>query len=202
MEREFAQILLQHGLVKINFENLFTYTSGKKGPIYCDNRQLISLVPERKLAIAGLKSMLPKGEEFHAVAALATAGIAFGAWLAESMQLPLVYIRSEAKNYGQKRQLEGRISPKARVVLLDDVINQGGNILHGEEVLRQEGCVVAAMLCLFHYQTENFRRRHLEICPSVPVFSLTTFEVLVDVALEEKRISSEEREILLAQKNA
>jgi orotate phosphoribosyltransferase len=152
-----ADILLRTGAVLIDTERGFTYTSGLCGPIYCDNRLLISHVHERRLIVGELTSLLVSALDAAAIdviAATATAGIPWAAWVAEAMALPLVYVRAEAKQHGAGRRVEGRFAPGSRLVIVEDLVTTAGSVVATAHALREENAVVGHCLAILAYDLE------------------------------------------------
>jgi orotate phosphoribosyltransferase len=181
---ETAAILLRVGAVSINTQQLFTYTSGLKSPIYTDNRLLISYPEERrritKFMLSAVDEAVGQGE-IDVVAGTATAGIPFAAWLADRMQRPMVYVRSSAKAHGTARQVEGRLAPQQRVVVVEDLITTGGSALATADTLLAQGARVPCCLAIFSYELEKarlaFESRGIQLVP------LTTLSILLEEAM-------------------
>ena len=148
---EIAHNLLQIKAIKLNPANPFTWASGIKSPIYCDNRIVLSYPPVRKAVIAAMVRQSAAFQPFQVVAGVATAGIAHGALLAEALDLPFVYVRSKAKGHGRQNQIEGELRGNERVLVIEDLISTGGSSLEAVEVLRDRGCTVAGVLAIFSY---------------------------------------------------
>lgn len=154
MATDIAQILVDAGAVEIRVDpqRWFTWASGKRSPIYCDNRLLLS-IPEarRRVADALAKSVSSLFPEVEVIAGTATAGIPHAAWVAERLDLPMVYVRSSAKEHGKQRRVEGRPLAGERVVLIEDLISFGGSSLSCVEALREEGGAVLGVQAIFTY---------------------------------------------------
>jgi orotate phosphoribosyltransferase len=149
---QIARDLILTGAFGSNLAQPFTWASGWRSPVYCDNRITLSYPDVRRRITDGLLAALaPQLTEIDAIAAVATGGIAQGAWLAERLGLPLVYIRAEAKAHGKGRQVEGHLAPAARVAVVEDLVSTGGSSLKAVEALRAEGADVRVLLCTFHY---------------------------------------------------
>ncbi|HJU82875.1 MAG TPA: orotate phosphoribosyltransferase [Holophagaceae bacterium] len=192
---ELAAGLLKAGAVKLQPEAPFTWSSGMKAPVYCDNRQLLGdpgLRARIADALAGAASALKP----TLVAGTSTAGIPWGAFVAERLELPFAYVRPEPKKHGMGRQVEGPLAKGHRVVLIEDLLSTGGSSLKCAEALKQEGGEVLAVLALFSYglpaATEAFA------AAGVPAEVLCTFQVLAGEAEAKGLIDAAGRESLLA----
>ena len=179
-----AEYLLQIKAIKLQPREPFTWASGWKSPIYCDNRVSLSYPAIRsdiKKALAErIRLEYPNAE---AIVGVATAGIPQGALVAEEMGLPAAYVRPEPKSHGRKNQLEGDLKPGTRVVVLEDLISTGKSSLKAVEVLREMGLEVIGLAAIFTYgfpiAEENFRNA------SCPWFALSNYNVLIDTAVAE-----------------
>lgn len=191
-----AEKLLQAGAVKLRPTEPFTWASGWKSPIYCDNRKLLSLPFTRDFIKSELANVVfEKFADADVVAGVATAGIAWGAMVADQLKLPFIYVRPKPKEHGMGNQIEGEIQPSQRVVVVEDLISTGKSSLQVVDVLRQQGITVAGMVSIFNYgfavAQEAFQKA------DVPCFSLTDYPNLLQLALQKGTIKEEEREILL-----
>lgn len=177
-----AEFLLQIKAVKLQPNQPFTWASGWKSPIYCDNRKTLSY-PEirtfiRKQFVDRIKESFGKPD---VIAGVATGGIAQGALVAEQMELPFVYVRSEAKSHGLTNQVEGVIEKGQRVVVIEDLISTGGSSIKAVDALRQAGCEVVGMAAIFTYgfktADENFKKAGCR------VITLSDYSTLIEQAL-------------------
>jgi len=183
-----AEFLLDIRAVELNLFNPFTWASGLKSPVYCDNRKTLSYPIVRSALKAGFRDLIR--EQFGSVeclAAVATGGIALGALTADELNLPLVYVRSEAKKHGLNNQVEGRLEPGAKVVVIEDLVSTGGSSLKAVEALRAAGAEVLGMIAIFTYgfpsATERFKQAQVKL------FCLSTFDVLIQTAAKKGLIS-------------
>ena len=152
-EKKTAEYLLQIKAIKLQPSNPFTWASGWKSPIYCDNRKTLSF-PEVRSFIrdsfaAMIKSIYPEADM---IAGVATGAIAHGALVADKMGLPFIYVRSGAKEHGLGNQIEGHFSPGQKVVVIEDLISTGGSSLSAVNALRESGCEVLGMVAIFTYE--------------------------------------------------
>ena len=145
VEQSIAKDLLEIEAVFLNPSNPFTWASGIKSPIYCDNRITMSYPKVRKEIAKGLASKIKEAyPEVQVIAGTATAGIPHAAWVAEILDLPMVYIRSKAKDHGKGNQIEGRIFEGQKMVVIEDLISTGGSVLEAAEAAKREGAVWCA----------------------------------------------------------
>ena len=147
-----AEFLLQIEAIKLSPENPFTWASGLRSPIYCDNRKTLSFPEVRAFVrdsfVTSIRKSFPNTE---VIAGVATGGIAIGALVAEAMNLPFIYVRSEAKKHGLGNQVEGVLKAGQRVMVIEDLISTGSSSLTAVEVLRQTQADVIGMAAIFTY---------------------------------------------------
>jgi orotate phosphoribosyltransferase len=191
-----AEKLLQAGSVKLSPAAPFTWASGWKSPIYCDNRKLLSLPFTRDFIKSELaNAVFEKFPEADAIAGVATAGIPWGAMVADQLKLPFLYVRPKPKEHGLGNQIEGNVQAGQRVVVVEDLISTGKSSLQVVDVLRQKEIPVLGMVSIFTYQfdlaQEAFKRAE------VPFFSLTDYPTLLQLALQKGLVKPEEEDILL-----
>ena len=190
MEKKIAQALLKINAVKLNPQNPFTWTSGIKSPIYCDNRLSLSYPVIRNLIIKGLKEKSDTFGEFDMIMGVATAGIPHGAILAHVLKKPFGYIRDKAKGHGRQNQIEGLIIPDAKVLVIEDLISTGLSSLKAVDAVREAGMYVVGVLAIFNYgfaETDKVFAEH-----NCPFVTLSNYDALLEVAQSTKYISSEE----------
>lgn len=152
MKRETAKHLLEIGAVELRPQDPFTWASGVKSPIYCDNRLTMSYPKVRKEIAKGLAEKI---KEFYpqceVVAGTATAGIPHAAWVSDLMELPMVYVRSKPKEHGQGNMVEGKVEPGKKVVVVEDLISKGGSVIQAAKGLEQAGFEVLGIVAIFTY---------------------------------------------------
>ncbi|MBQ0015916.1 MAG: orotate phosphoribosyltransferase [Bacteroidales bacterium] len=183
-----AKFLLQVKAVKLNSENPFTWASGRKSPIYCDNRVTLSYPEIRTYIRQQFESVIRDNfVEPEVIAGVATGGIAQGALVAQELNKPFVYVRSEAKNHGLANQIEGEISPNQSVIVVEDLVSTGKSSLIAVKALRERGCNVLGMVAIFTYQLDVARKNFEEA--GVELRTLTNYETLVDVACRENYVN-------------
>jgi len=191
LSTEIALKLLQIKAIKLSPQNPFTWASGIKSPIYCDNRIVLSHPPIRRYVIEGLVQKAASFGDFNMVAGVATAGIAHGALLAHLMDLPFVYIRSKAKGHGRQNRVEGELRGNERVLVVEDLISTGGSCLEAVKVLRDRGCKVEGVLAIFSYGFEKAKNAFAEA--DCPFATLSNYEILVEEAVKSGYISSSDQ---------
>lgn len=186
-----AEMLLRIQAIKLNTARPFTWSSGWKSPIYCDNRLSLSFPEVRKAIKNGLASAIR--ENFftaEGIAGVATAGIAHGALVAEELDLPFLYVRSKAKGHGMENLIEGKVVKNRKVVVVEDLVSTGGSSLKAVEALRAAGMKVLGMVSVFNYGFDLASRNFYDA--DVSLISLSDYAHLLNQALAEKYINDEE----------
>lgn len=179
--RRIAEDLLEIGAVTFAPDSPFTWASGMKSPVYCDNRLTISYPAVRSRIRDGFRATLKtNGIEPEVIVGTATAGIPHAAWLAGALELPMAYVRSQAKAHGTSSQIEGKIESGTRVVVIEDLVSTGRSSGRVVEALRREGANVAAVLAIFSYELEHSTTTFRKL--DVPLYTLTNFDELFAVA--------------------
>ena len=200
IEQQVSQNLLAIKAVFLSPNEPFTWASGIKSPIYCDNRLTMSFPKVRRLIAKGLAEKIKKQfPEVEVIAGTATAGIPHAAWVAEILDLPMVYIRSKAKDHGKGNQIEGQITPGQKMVVIEDLISTGGSVLEACQAAKREGADVLGVAAIFTYElpkgASNFNTAQL------PLVTLTNYTTLIQTALEEGYISEDDLALLTAWKH-
>ncbi|CAI3343469.1 orotate phosphoribosyltransferase [Enterococcus cecorum] len=200
IEQQVAQNLLAIKAVFLSPNEPFTWASGIKSPIYCDNRLTMSFPKVRRLIAKGLAEKIKKQfPDVEVIAGTATAGIPHAAWVAEILDLPMVYIRSKAKDHGKGNQIEGQITPGQKMVVIEDLISTGGSVLEACQAAKREGADVLGVAAIFTYElpkgATNFNTAKL------PLVTLTNYTTLIQTALEEGYISEDDLALLTAWKH-
>ena len=195
VEQSIAKDLLEIEAVFLNPSNPFTWASGIKSPIYCDNRITMSYPKVRKEIAKGLARKIKEAfPEVQVIAGTATAGIPHAAWVAEILDLPMVYIRSKAKDHGKGNQIEGRIVEGQKMVVIEDLISTGGSVLEAAEAAKREGAAILGVAAIFTYELPkgkaNFEKAE------IPLMTLTNYSVLIEAALEDRYIDEQELTLL------
>lgn len=197
MNRIIAKYLLQIEAVFLRPNDPFTWSSGIRAPIYCDNRLTLSYPKiRREIATAFKKVINEQFPEVEVVAGTATAGIAHAALVGDLLDVPMCYVRSKAKGHGKGNQIEGKVEQGQKVVVVEDLISTGGSVLTVIEALRNAGCDVVGVVSIFTYELEKGKENLRQA--NVPVVSLTDFTTLVSVAKEKGLIEEADLEKLSA----
>ena len=191
MEKEIAKALLGIKAVFLSPDKPFTWASGIKSPIYCDNR-LILTSPEARNLVE--KSIADKVKELYPQAEVlmgtSTAGIAHAAIAAHLLGMPMGYVRGSAKDHGRNNRIEGRLEPGQKVVVIEDLISTGGSCIDVVEALREAGAEVLGVISIFTYGMKKGLERLA--AANVENHSLSNFDTLVEVAAEEKYIATDD----------
>jgi orotate phosphoribosyltransferase len=186
-----SKILIDLKAVHLRPNDFFTWSSGMKSPIYCDNRKIISAPQERQIIVQAFVDKIKKDyPTTNLIGATATAGIPWGAWVAHAMNLPLVYIRSSSKGHGLKNAIEGELPANAKALVIEDLFSTGGSSIKAANDLKAEGVDVLAIGAIFSYglkkADDNFK------AADFTYFSLDHLDNLLNYALEEKLLSHDE----------
>lgn len=191
-----AEKLLQANAVKLNAREPFTWASGWKSPIYCDNRRVLSFPFIRDYIKSELCNMVfEKFPDAGLLAGVATAGIAWGAMTADQLKLPYIYVRPKPKEHGLGNQIEGYYESGQQVVVIEDLVSTGKSSLQVVDVLKKEGLEVVGMVSIFTYGFPQAEKVFAEA--GVEYHSLTNYPALIELALEKGIVSASEEEILL-----
>jgi len=184
-----AKILLQINAIKLNLQNPFTWASGIKSPIYCDNRMILSFPEARKEIKKALAEKSKEFDAFDVVAGVATAGIPHGVLLADSIDAPFIYVRDKAKEHGRQNTIEGKLDPGQKVLVTEDLISTGGSSIKVVDKLIAEGAEISGVLAIFTYgfpeAIQTFQSAGVELK------TLSNFSTLIKVASELGYISPE-----------
>ncbi len=200
MEKRIAKDLLSIGAVFLRPDEPFTWASGIKSPIYCDNRLTLTAPAVRGDVENGLAETIKREyPQCEVLMGTSTAGIAHAAITAHLMNLPMGYVRSGAKDHGRANQIEGKLEKGQKVVVVEDLISTGGSVIEVVNVLRAAGAEVLGIASIFTYGMKKGLARLAEV--NVKNVSLSNFDVLVEVAAEEGYIAKEDIERLLAFRN-
>ncbi len=187
--------MLQIKAIKLQPSKPFTWSSGWKSPIYCDNRLTLSFPKVRTFIRQELaKTIVSTFEKPDVIAGVATGGIAHGALVAQELGLPFIYVRAAAKGHGMENLVEGKIEKGQTVVVIEDLISTGQSSLNAVKALRAEGCIVKGLVSIFDYGFEtavtNFKNDKCSF------YSLSNYEFLIQQALKHKYVEGEEIELL------
>ena len=193
--KEVAKSLLDIKAVSLSPQDPFTWASGIRSPIYCDNRVTMSYPAVRKQIAQGLADLIKeKYPDAEVIAGTATAGIPHAAWIADILGLPMVYIRSKAKDHGTGRKIEGKITEGQKMVVVEDLISTGGSVIEASKAAELEGANVLGSVAIFTYElskgTKNFADAGLAID------TLSNYSTLLEVAHETSYITEAEMDLL------
>lgn len=195
-EKAVAEKLLQSNAVRLSPTQPFTWASGWKSPIYCDNRRLLSFPYVRDFIKSELCNVIFEGfPQADLVAGVATAGIAWGAMASDQLKLPFIYVRPKAKEHGMGNQIEGSFEPGQKVIVIEDLISTGKSSLQVVEVLKNAGMQVVGMVSIFTYGFTVAQDAFA--AAGVPYISLTNYENMISLALEKGLIESSMQPVLL-----
>jgi orotate phosphoribosyltransferase len=191
-----AEMLLRVDAVKLSPDKPFTWASGWKSPIYCDNRRILSFPYIRDVIKSELCNLVfEKFPEAELVAGVATAGIAWGALVADQLKLPFIYVRPRPKDHGMGNQIEGYFEKGQKTVLIEDLISTGMSSLRVAQVLKQSGLQVAGIVSIFTYAFGEAEKNFREA--GVILYSLTGYPALIELAREQGIITPQQEEVLL-----
>ena len=195
IEKIVAKQLLDIKAVKLNPENPFTWASGWKSPIYCDNRKVLSYPAARKVVYEAFVEIIKKNfKDVDVIAGVATGAIAYGMMVAEVLGKPFVYVRPKPKDHGTGAQVEGDLPEKARVVVVEDLISTGGSSLAAVDALQKAGANVLGMVAIFTYNFIKSRRAFENA--NIELHTLSHYEALLETAVEENYIKPEYLDVL------
>ena len=195
-ERVVAEKLLQIEAIRLNANEPFTWASGWKSPIYCDNRKTLGFPFVRDYIKSELCNVIfSEFPDIDMLAGVATAGIAWGAMAADQLKLPYIYVRPKPKEHGLGNQIEGYYEKGQKVLVIEDLVSTGKSSLQVVDVIRNAGMEVAGMVAIFTYgfpqAAEAFDKS------GVPFKALTNYPTLIDLAIERQIISADQQEVLL-----
>ncbi|MBO5349306.1 MAG: orotate phosphoribosyltransferase [Clostridia bacterium] len=200
LEKEIAKDLLSIEAIFLKPDDPFTWASGIKSPIYCDNRLTLTAPEVRTRVENGLAEIIKENyPDVQVLMGTSTAGIAHAAITADILNLPMGYVRGSSKDHGRKNQIEGKIEKGQKVVVIEDLISTGGSVIDVVNVLRAAGAEVLGIASIFTYNMQK-SKVNLENA-NVKNVSLSNFDIMVDVAAEEGYIKIEDKEKLIAFRN-
>lgn len=186
-----AEMLLKIQAIKLSADKPFTWSSGWKSPIYCDNRLALSFPAIRHTIKMGLTSAIRQHfPEVEGIAGVATAGIPQGALVSDELQLPFVYVRPKPKEHGMANLIEGKITKGQKVVVVEDLVSTGGSSLKSVQALKDAGFEVLGMVCIFNYGFEVAEKNFADA--GVRLVTLSDYNHLLTFAQKEKYITDEQ----------
>lgn len=193
--KEIAGRLLDIGAVALRPHQPFTWTSGIKSPIYCDNRLTMSYPDIRDLIAESFAAIVREFyPETEVIAGTATAGIPHAAFVAQKLGLPMAYIRDKAKGHGKENQIEGLIRTGQKVIVIEDLISTGGSSIKAAQAVREAGADALGVLAIFSYQLDKAVQAFADA--GIPLRTLSNYGALIDVAVERGEIQSEDLALL------
>ncbi len=199
-EKAVAEKLLQVAAVKLSPENPYTWASGWKSPIYCDNRRVLSFPFVRDFIKSELCNVVfEKYPAAEVLAGVATAGIPWGAMAADQLKLPYIYVRPKPKEHGLGNQIEGYYTPGQKVLVIEDLISTGKSSLQVVDVLRAAGVEVVGMVSIFNYGFAQAEKAFADA--GVSYTSLTNYSHLISLAVEKGQVTAETEQLLLNWRN-
>ena len=195
LQIEVTKRLLAIDTIKIQPDTPFTWASGWKAPIYCDNRKVLSF-PETRTFICNqfVRLVREKYPNAEAIAGVATGAIAHGVLVAEVLQLPFIYVRSKPKGHGLENLIEGDIQPGTKVVIIEDLVSTGGSSLSAAEAVRNYGAEVLGMLAIFTYNFPLASKNFLEA--NIELTTLSNYNLLLKMAYDSGEITDSQLESL------
>ena len=200
LEKKIAKDLLSIEAIFLKPDDPFTWASGIKSPIYCDNRLTLTSPIVRNDVEEGLASLIQENYAgAEVIMGTSTAGIAHAAITADILGLPMGYVRGSSKDHGRKNQIEGRLIPGQKVVVVEDLISTGGSVIEVVNVLREAGANVLGIASIFTYNMAKSKEALEEA--NVKNISLSNFDVMIDVAAEKGYIKEEDKERLIKFRN-
>jgi orotate phosphoribosyltransferase len=194
-QKHFAEKLLQIKALQVNLQQPYTWASGWKSPVYCDNRKVLSYPHVRDFVKSELANMvLEHFPDAEVIAGVATAGIAHGVMAADLLKLPFIYVRSKPKEHGMGNQIEGHMEPGKKVVVIEDLVSTGKSSLQVVDALRESGAEVIGMCALFTYGFPIAEQAFEQ--SFVSLRTISNYNALMEVAGDQKLIQPEQKETL------
>ncbi|MBC2063937.1 orotate phosphoribosyltransferase [Listeria welshimeri] len=191
IEKQVAEQLLEIKAVFLKPNDPFTWASGIKSPIYCDNRLTLGFPKVRQFIAESLAEKIKETfGEVDVVAGTATAGIPHAAWVSDLLDLPMVYVRSKAKEHGKGNQIEGLIAKGQKVIVIEDLISTGGSSLKAVEALEEAGAEVLGIAAIFTYGLDKGKKLLAE--SNTKLITLTNYDELIEVALNKDYVTAED----------
>ncbi len=200
MTQNIAQSLLEIKAVTLSPEDPYTWSSGIKSPIYCDNRVTLAYPEIRENIYQGLIQLIKEhAQDVEIISGTATAGIPLAAFVADQLKLPMSYVRSKSKGHGKGNQIEGALSKGKKVVVIEDLISTGGSSINAVEALIEDGAEVLGVFAIFTYGINKAEEAFKEI--NVPFYTLSNYDELISVAEKEGYIENKDIKTLKAWKD-
>lgn len=201
LAKEVAKDLLQIGAVTLSPNAPYTWASGMRSPIYCDNRMTMSFPAVRNKIANGLAELIKVNyPDCQVIAGTATAGIPHAAWIAKELDLPMIYVRSSAKDHGRGNQIEGLLTSGQKVVMVEDLISTGGSVIDASLAVKEAGGDVQGVVAIFNYQLPKGQKRFEDY--HVDLQTLTNYSTLIEVAKDNDAINEDQAKVLTQWKNS
>ncbi|PYI54538.1 orotate phosphoribosyltransferase [Paenibacillus flagellatus] len=195
LDEQISEALLEIGAVSLRPREPFTWTSGLKSPIYCDNRITISHPSVRDLIALGFaETIRERYPDAEVLAGIATGGIPHAAFVAQKLNLPMIYVRDKAKGHGKENVIEGALKPGQKVVMIEDLFSTGGSSIKASLAVRDAGADVLGVLAIFSYQFDKAKQAFEQA--NMEFDSLSNYTALINVALKLGKISPDDVELL------
>lgn len=200
-ETAIAEILLNIKAIQLNATKPYTWASGWKSPIYCDNRKILSFPQERNIIKQALSSAITTHfGNANLIAGVATAGIAWGALVADKLQLPFCYVRPKPKEHGLGNQVEGNYSPKQQVVIIEDLISTGKSSIQVIDVLQQLDLEIVGLISIFNYGFDDAKLAFEN--KGIKTISLTNYDALLPIAIQKNIVENSQLALLSSWRKA
>jgi orotate phosphoribosyltransferase len=193
MKKEIAKILLDKKAVTLNIKEPYTYVSGIRSPVYCDNRVLTYFPKERKTVCKAFNEII-KEFDVDVIAGTASSAISWAAWVSQKINKPMVYIRKAGKGYGKDKLIEGGDITGKKIIVIEDLVSTGGSSVNAVEACQEAGGEVVAMIAIFTYEFEKAKTKFESV--KCETRYLTDFSTLVDVAADNNFIESENLKLI------
>ncbi|HVB04236.1 MAG TPA: orotate phosphoribosyltransferase [Chitinophagaceae bacterium] len=194
-EKTIAEKLLQIKAIRLNLQNPFTWASGWKSPIYCDNRKSLSFPQVRDYIKSELANLVDTSfPEAELIAGVATAGIPLGVLVADLLKLPFIYVRAKPKDHGLGNQVEGYMDPGRKVVVIEDLVSTGKSSLEACDALKAAGAYVIGLASVFNYGFDQAVKAFA--AAAIPTRSLSNYEALIRLAADKGQFTSKQLEVL------
>lgn len=194
MSQNISKVLIESGAVQLSPNAPFTFASGIKSPIYCDNRLLIGLVESRQNVIQSFLDQIETLKKCDLIAGTATAGIPWAAWIADKLNKPLVYVRSSAKEHGKGKQIEGAFQKGQSVLLVEDLISTGMSSLEAVSALQSEELIVNHCVAIFEYGFDDVKNRFKE--KSVSYSTLTNLNEMLNYVSSQNKLTDNQIQLI------
>ncbi len=196
IQKDIAKRLIDREAVKVQIDPPFTWASGIKSPVYCDNRKMIGFVGDREAIVeAFVKTIEEKGLEYNVIGGTATAAIPWAAFVAQVLHKPMIYIRPEKKEHGAGKQVEGYLESGSKVLIIEDLISTGGSSVNAAEAVREEGAIVSDVLAIVTWEIPKAVERFNEA--GLKLHTLTDYTNIIGLAAESGSIEQDKLQVVL-----